>query len=387
MILYWAAMAALVLAVAGCMHLVAALVLVARFARNGASAPQVAPTVTILKPLHGAEDGLYDNLASFCRQDYPAPVEIVCGVADAGDAAVAVVERLRTDLPAHAIALVIDPTLHGSNRKVSNLINMAPRIHHEVVVLADSDIRVAPDYLARGVAALHAPGVGAVTCLYHGVALGGAWSRLLALGIDSQFLPNAVVGVGLGLAQPCFGSTIAMRRETLAAVGGFQRVADTLADDYALGAAVRAAGLRIAIPAFAVAHVSGPMRAGEVWRQELRWARTIRAIEPVGYAGSLVTYPLAWALLAAILGGFSVVGSLALIVAVAAIAGRMALLACSGRRLGFRPHSYWLVPARDLFSFAIFATSFFGRAVVWRGQGLRVGAAGRLLSGGGSQSS
>ncbi len=379
MILYWASIAALVLAVAGCVHLIAALLLVGRFARHGGvSAPAVPPSVTILKPLHGEEAGLSDNLVSFCRQDYPGPVQIVFGVQDANDGAIAVVETLRKAFPARDIELVLDATMHGVNRKVSNLINMAPRIRHEVVVLSDSDIRVGPDYLARVVAALQAPGVGAVTCLYHGVALNGFWSRLFALAVDIQFLPNVLVGVGLGMARPCFGSTIAMRRETLASIGGFAAAADTLADDYALGTAVRAKGFRVAIPPFVVAHVCGPMSAGEVWRHELRWARTIRAIEPLGYAGSLVAHPMPWALIGAALGIGAGLTAAALALAGIAAAGRTALLWRIGHAFGFPLRSYWLVPVRDLFSFAMFVASFFGTGVRWRGRSFRVGADGKL---------
>ena len=163
--------------------------------------------MTILKPLHGDDGGLVDNLMSFAEQRYAGAVQIVCGVADAHDPAVAVVERLRGSPGTRGLELVIDATLHGANRKVSNLINMAPRIRHEVVILADSDIRVAPDYLARVIAALQQPHIGAVTCLYHGVAASGPWSQLGALFINAHFLPSVVLGLASGLAQPCFGST------------------------------------------------------------------------------------------------------------------------------------------------------------------------------------
>ena len=118
------------------------------------------------------------------------------------------------------------------------------RVEHEIVIVADSDMRVDPDYLARVVAALEQPGVGAVTCLYHGIGATAPWARLAALGINAHFLPNVVVGLGLGLAHPCFGSTIAFERKTLAEIGGFVGVADCLADDYAIGAALRARGLQ-----------------------------------------------------------------------------------------------------------------------------------------------
>jgi len=233
MIAYWSSIAALLIAIVGCGYLLAATVLVGRFARaQTPGKPATTPTVTILKPLHGDDGGLVDNLVSFTEQRYAGAVQIVCGVADAHDPAVAVVERLRGSPGTRGLELVIDATLHGANRKVSNLINMAPRIRHEVVILADSDIRVAPDYLARVIAALQQPHIGAVTCLYHGISASGPWSQLGALFINAHFLPSVVLGLASGLAQPCFGSTIALKRSTLDAIGGFAAFADRLDDDY-----------------------------------------------------------------------------------------------------------------------------------------------------------
>jgi ceramide glucosyltransferase len=388
MVLVWLSMMALLLALAGCLYLAVAAASVARCARpRGAPVPGIAPNVTLLKPLHGAEAGLYENLLSFCRQDYAGAMQVVFGVANARDPAVEVIEHLRRTLPAQDIDLVVDPTLHGTNRKVSNLINMAARSRHDVLVLADSDIRVGPHYLARVVAALGEPGIGLVTCLYRGSALDGLGSRLLALGINAHFLPNACVGLFLGLARPCFGSTIAIRRETLVRIGGFEVFADSLADDYALGAAVRSMGCVVAIPPFAVVHVSGPMTARELWRHELRWARTIRVIDPWGHLGSFIAHPLAWSLLALLLGLGSDTVALAAGALVAAAAGRAALLHCTGKSFGFRPQSYWLVPARDLLSFAVFVASLVGRGVSWGGRRFHIQADGALQPDGDSRAS
>src|SRR5262249_1533728 len=189
--------------------------------------------------------------------------------------------------PEEAPAAAIHATLLGSNRKVCTLANMAARIRHDVVVVSDSDIRVDPGYLSRVVAALQASGVGAVTCLYYGVPATGLWSRLSALAINAHFLPSVVFGLALRLARPCFGSPIALTRATLAQLGGFAAFADRLDDDYAIGDAVRRRGRGVAIPSFAVAHQCTQTSARELWRHELRWARTIRSIDAIGYAGSI----------------------------------------------------------------------------------------------------
>jgi len=373
MIAYWASIAALLIAIVGCGYLLAATVLVSRFARAQAPhAPASTPTVTILKPLYGDDAGLFQNLVSFAEQRYAGAVQIVSGVAEADDPAAAVVERLRGSPAARELELVVDATLHGANRKVSNLINMAPRIRHEVVILSDGDIRVAPDYLARVIAALQQPNVGAVTCLYHGVAASGPWSQLGALFINAHFLPSVVLGLSSGLARPCFGSTIALKLSTLEAIGGFVAFADRLDDDYAIGAAVRERGEAVAIPPFTVAHLCGEASLIDLWRHELRWARTIRNIAPLGHAGSLVMHPLAWALIALALTPWSGLLIPPAAVTIAAILCRVMLLRSVERGFGLPLQPYWLVPARDLLSFAVFVASFLGRSVSWRGHRYRL---------------
>jgi ceramide glucosyltransferase len=209
----------LALAVPGILYALFAAVQVRRFGRIGVANPDSRPSVTVLKPLYGNEPGLAQNLMSFCTQPYAGDMQIVCGVQDPADGAIPAVETVRAAGPRVAPELVVDSTRHGANLKVGNLINMSRRSRHEIIVLADSDMRVPPAYLDAVIATLLAPGTGAVTCLYQGLTLpeqteGRLWSRLAALQIDLHFLPSVLVGVGLGLARPCFGSTIALRRQT-----------------------------------------------------------------------------------------------------------------------------------------------------------------------------
>ena len=215
------------------------------------------------------------------------------------------VRDLQASHPNLAIDLVIDDEIHGVNRKASNLINIATQARHGVLILSDADIVVEPDYLRNVTAALTAPGVGAVSCLYVGLDDGRLWSKLSAMVIDYQFLPSAVLGKALGMANPCFGSTIAIRTDVLERIGGFNAFADHLADDYEIGRAVRALGLTVDIPPMVVLHHSPESSARELVSHELRWARTVRQIDAAGHAGSLVTHPLPVALIAAALCGFS----------------------------------------------------------------------------------
>ncbi|MGH6889398.1 MAG: bacteriohopanetetrol glucosamine biosynthesis glycosyltransferase HpnI [Rhizomicrobium sp.] len=322
-------------------------------------------SVSLLKPLHLAEAGLEDNLRSFFEQEYSGSVQIVFGAESRKDPALAVVEKLVREFPQADVAIVTDPAFGGSNPKVANLINMAAHARHEVLVLSDSDIRVGRNYLCEVVAALDEPGIGAVSCLYSGKPIGSVWAKLAAMGIDYHFLPNVCLGIALRLTEPCFGSTIALKRSILEEIGGLESLANVLADDYELGRAVREKGYRVRIPmGLAVEHVCSEDSLKSLFHQELRWARTNLLLAKAGYAGTLLTYPLPLALLAVLFGGFSV---LSLAILGSALASRLYLVFQSGRFTGVRVGSLWLLPLRDVLSFAIFVVSFFGHTVEWRG--------------------
>jgi ceramide glucosyltransferase len=381
MIPYWTSIVSGLLALLGCGYLIAATVLTRRFAQKPQPRPRASSAgVTILKPLHGAEPGLFENLASFCTQDYPGHVQVVFGVQDPHDGAIAVVEELRAQYAARHLDLVVDATMHGLNRKVSNLVNMWRHAEHDIVVVADSDMRVDSDYLARVVAEVEEGDGGAVTCLYHGLAGAGIWAELSALGINAHFLPSVVVGLALGLAQPCFGSTIAIKRRALAEIGGFNGVADCLADDYAIGAALRARGHKIAVSPFTIGHVCAEMSWRELWQHEVRWARTIRSIDPVGYVGSVLTHALPLALLSALTGLVQSPGLMfGIALAIASFGCRLMLLRQVERAFGLPAQSYWLVVLRDLLSFAVFVTSLFGRNARWKGRRYTFRSGGTLV--------
>jgi hypothetical protein len=433
-----------------------------RFARPpsarplGGADPVVRPPVTVLKPLHGDEPLLEEALTSVCRQDYPG-FQIVFGVQDAADPAIAVVRRLQARFPELDIALVIDPTVHGRNRKVGNLINMMAAARHDVLVIADADVHVRPDYLDRLVAGLEVPGVGLVTTLYAGLpapaaalgaggaadpaagsafggivdsgaghafggmadladadpdagddpgasATGRRWpgdpgydlsaplapplaATLGATHITHGFLPGAVLARALG-RRDCLGATMCLRRHDLQSIGGFQSLVDHLADDNVLGRRIAGIGLTVAL-ADTVSLTTVPetsLRA--LFRHELRWARTIRALEPAGFAASLVQYPLAWALLTIVLssGALWSIGFFLIAWVLRAIAGLGVDNALSplwtGESAGGGGRGdedlaalafscpIWLLPLRDVMSVAVMVASYGGRQVDWRGHGL-----------------
>ena len=361
-------------ALLGCIYLIVAAAAIVLFKRrDGTPAAEPVP-VTVLVPLCGGEPDLARRLLALCEQDYAAPIQIVCGVQNPSDPAIEAVEAVAASGPRHAIEWHVDARLHGRNKKVSNLINMARHARHDTFLMVDSDIEVGPDFVSEMVGALQRPGIGAVTCLFHGIAAGGMWTRLAALRINSHFLPGVIVAMTSKLARPCFGAGIALSRETLQRIGGLHTFADELCDDYAIGKAVRDLGAHVAVASFALGHVYGETSALEFFGAELRAARSIKSLDPHGYAGSIVTHPFALALIAAGLGA----GSSAITLALTALACRIAVCRGVEHRFGAEATSYRLLPLRELCSFAIYVASYCGSTVTWRGQRYRLSR--RLLA-------
>jgi ceramide glucosyltransferase len=342
------------------------------FARPAPRAARGAP-VTLLKPLYGAEPRLTANLASFLTQDYDAPVQMVCGLNTPQDGALPQAQALVAAHPGADIALSPGPRAPGANGKVGNLVAMMPLARHDVLVLSDSDMVVGPDYLSTVTAALAQPGVGLVSSLYLGRGDAGVWSRIGAAMISFQQTPNMIFALAHGLAQPCMGSTIALRRDTLLAIGGFERFADVLADDHALGAAVRDLGLSVAIPPLLIDHAGDEASLGALWRHFLRWAVTIRDLNPGGHYGSVITMPLPIALLA--LPFAPLAGGLALAVALGA---RATVAHAIGRAAQRKSASLWCMIAGDVLGFGIFCVSLFARTIDWRGASLTMSSNGRI---------
>ena len=360
-------------------YAIGAMLLALRFARRRIVAPlrltpSGAPPVSVLKPLHGAEPGLAENLRSFADQDYPA-FQLLLGVRDRTDGALPAVRALIRDRPLCDIELVVDRRAAGSNLKVANLENMMPAARHDVILLADSDMRVTPDYLAVVTAPLADPATGVVTCLYKGVPTGGLWSQLAAMHINFGFLPGALAGDALEIGGGCFGATIALRRAVLQRIGGFARLRNELADDHRLGAAVRELGLTSVLSPYIVENrVSEPTFAS-LWRHELRWARTSRAMAPAGFAGSVITHTVMITALAASFWGS---GALAAGCVSISLLLRWLSAAVIARALDLPRTGLWLLPLRDALSFAVFLSSFCGRSVFWRDQLFRVEPGGQM---------
>jgi ceramide glucosyltransferase len=343
--------------------------------RGSTAAPVRLPPVTVLKPLCGAEPGLYEHLRSFCRQDYPE-FQIVFGVGDAGDPAIEVAKRLQVEFPALRIDVVVDPQQHGHNRKISSLINMLKHARHDMLVMADSDAFVGPDYLTSVTAPLLDRKVGLVTCLYQGEPTQLIWSRLGAMYINEWYMPSVLLAWLFGHENYVSGQTLCLRRDTLQAIGGLLGVANHLADDYELGQLVRRLGLRIVLSSYRLKAEHHEPTLESLVRHELRWMRTLYVLQPLAFRFIFFTFSLPLALLGLLLGAESF-PTLAWALFQLTLVARLALHFVH-RVHGGRPlfADLWLLPVRDLLICWVWWRSFYTSRLTWRGSDFRVGADG-----------
>jgi ceramide glucosyltransferase len=345
------------------------------------------PPVTIFKPVRGADAEAYENFASFLRQDYPE-YQIIFGLREESDPAIPIIRRLIVDFPGRDIELVVSPDEFGYNAKVSNLQNMYAKAKHDVLIIADSDIRVEPDYLRRVVAPLKAqPGgkqvekqqVGMVTCLYRGTNARTFAGLLENIGVSATFGPDVCSARALQGVKFAFGSTIAMRRETLERIGGFPALADYLADDFLLGNHAAKEGLEVVLSDYVVEHVSAPDTFAAMLRHQVRWARTVRISRPWGYRGMIMTHGVAAALMAALAWGFS---GFALWLSAATILARflpLFVIGVYGLKDRALARYFWLAPIRDLIAFGVWVAGLVGDKIEWRGAKFRVTPGGKLI--------
>ncbi|MGJ0506286.1 MAG: bacteriohopanetetrol glucosamine biosynthesis glycosyltransferase HpnI [Methylocystis sp.] len=325
-----------------------------------------------LSPLHGDEPNLGKRLRGFFEQRYEGKVHMVCGVRDHDDRAVGHVREMQ-DEREYSVDLNVSGHDHGPNRKISNFANMLRLAKHDVLVISDSDIEVSQNYLSQLVAHLNEENIGAVTCLYHGLPYGNIWSRHEALAINSHFLPNVIVAMTFDFANPCCGSTIALKRRTLEAIGGFERFARHLADDHEIGKAVRLAGYHVAIPGFTVGHQCFSDSFKSLLSHETRVARTVRCIDPLGYLGSVITHPFPLAL-----AGVYSFDLDAIPLAVFALGLRGLLCVDVERALSLPHQACLLLPFGDAISFLSYCAGFGAPKISWRGLKFKVTREGEM---------
>ena len=347
-----------------------------RFHREKEPAADYTPPVSILKPLRGIEPEFYETLSTFFRQQYPN-FEIVFGLADPKDPANWTIAQLRLDFPQVPVKIVIVPEGSGTNPKINKLQRMVEEAAHQVLVISDADISVGPNYLRDVVRPLAEEKVGMVTCLYRGIPSGELRSILEALGMSGEFAGQVLLGRALRGMRFGLGATMATRKKQIAEIGGFAPWADYLADDYILGNRITAAGYRVHLSHEVVETLLPHRTLTELFHQQLRWARTIRACSPRGYPGLLFAYGAPLALLPAL----SHPTTLSLGVLDTALIMRWfaawaaGVVVCKDRLVR---NYFWLIPLRDLAALLIWLISFAGSEIVWRGSRFRLEPDGKI---------
>ncbi len=366
-----------VLTVAGVGYFIAAMIAARVFVSSRrARLAAFAPGVSILKSLKGLDPGMLDAFRSHCRQNYAGEFEMLFGISSPEEPAAETVKQLQREFPDRAIHLIACPERLGTNGKVSTLAQMVPHAKYDFLLINDSDITVSPRYLERVMSAFSDPvlrkqnahPVGLVTALYRGRAHGTLPSRFEVLGIATDFQAGVLLSKMIEEMRYGLGSTLAVRREALERIGGYETLVDHLADDYELGARVAGAGYRVALTA-EVVETNIPAYG---WRgfadHQLRWLRTVRDARPWGYAGLIFTHGLAWALVNVLASGLS---PLSLWLLGLSFFLRLSLAMTVGAEvLGDRQvlPDLWLLPLRDVTAMGLWVAGFAGDTIVWRGE-------------------
>ncbi len=370
----------LFLVVASLAYQVLALLSLGRFFRSQppAAAGPDAPGITVLKPVKGLTTESRECFLSFLRQDY-VPYQVLFGVADPGDPVVPLLENLGRQDPSGRLEVVLCPETLGHNPKVSILRQLEPRARHGLLVVADGDVKVGPDFLARMAAALQEPGVGLVSCPYRAGPATTLGARLEALTISADFIPSVTVAHYVEGISFALGAAMACTRTALASIGGFAALGDYLADDYQLGWQIHQAGFEVKLLPHVVETVDPGLSFREYLGHQLRWTRTYRVCRPLGYFAYGITHTFTFSLALWLMSGRA---PWALGLAAGTLALRLGLawfseVVCLKGKLALP--AFLLVPVKDLISFALWLTSFLGSEVVWKGRRFRLTREGRLV--------
>jgi len=368
-------LAALALLLAGSLvYSVLSVIAAIRYLAAGrSSAPPQPEPISVLKPLAGLDDGLEENLRTFFTQEYPQ-FEIVFAVRDASDPCVPLVRRLSAEYPHVPSQLLLVGEPPYPHAKVYSLARMLAEARHDLVVMSDSDIRVGPDLLSV-VAAEFADGQTALaTCPYRAIAGRSFWSRLEALGMNTNFWQGVLTARLLAGMKFAVGPTIAGRRRAIEAIGGIERVKDYIAEDFDLGRLMAEAGQRVILSSYVIEHRIGSESMETNFKHRIRWGRTSRRSRPFGYIGQIFTYPIPVALLLCV-----VLGQAWPVVAVAASFRYASAWMISQVVLGARPN-WLLLPVEDVLGFLFWMAGFFGNTITWRGRTYRIDRQGRAVA-------
>jgi ceramide glucosyltransferase len=336
------------------------------------------PGITVFKPLQGLEANTRECLESFLTQDY-RPFQVLFGVRDPGDPVLPLLLELQqVQAAGPEIDIVLCPEVQGLNPKISSLRQMEDRARYDLLVIADADVKVGPDFLSQVAAALRDPQVGLVSCPYRSGAAQTLGARLEALTIAADFIPSVAAAHYVEGIRFALGATMALSRRALQASGGFGPLADFLADDYQLGWRVAEAGLQVKILPYVVETLNPDLSLKDYLLHQLRWARTYRVCRPKGYLAYGITHALIFSLA---LGWGANAAPFALGLVAATLALREILATVARYYLGVEPtgSNFLLLPLKDLLAFALWALSFTGNRVTWGNKTYQVTPEGKLV--------
>jgi len=358
----------LVLAAAPLVYYLVAIIAAVRFFRGerARQLPEFAPPVSLLKPVHGVDFASRINFESFCRQNYPE-YEILFCVNDMEDPAVPLLRQAIKDFPECSIRILSNATKIGSNQKVNNLVLLAREAKHEIIVQSDGDVRVSPDYLKNVVTEFADKSVGVVSCFYRGVAERNFWAEVEAVGAASDFFAGALVANLPGRVTFALGASVATTRTWLSKIGGYEALADLLADDYEIGNRVHKAGGKVLLSREAVWTMYPAQTLKSFWEHQVRWARTVRLVRPASFFGLVVTHGLPWSVLAAVVAPSAWMsgGYLGAYLVLRLLMGWVVGVWGVGDEVLRR--KLWLVPVRDAIHFAVWLAGFASNRVTWGG--------------------
>lgn len=358
----------LLLAAAPLTYYVIAILAALRFfaKREGTRSGRFQPPVSILKPVRGVDFASHKNFASFCRQDY-AEYEILFCVNEMSDPAVPVIRQMMAEFPQRRIRILSNAPQMGTNRKVNNLVLLAKEAQHEYLVQSDGDVRVGPNYLKNVIASFGDPAVGLVSCFYRGIVQSGVPAELEAIGTASDFFAGALVADWLEGVTFALGASVATTKSWLQKIGGYEAIANFLADDYEIGNRVHKAGGKVLLSHEAVWTMYPALSFSEFWEHQVRWARTVRLVRPASFFGLIVTHGLPWAIVAAVVAANAWISAaylmayLLLRLAVAWVVG------VRGIEDDVVKRKLWLVPLHDAMHFVVWLAGFTSNRVKWGG--------------------
>jgi len=363
----------LVLAIAPLAYYIVAMAACVRFFRRERrkTLPDFRLPISLLKPVHGVDFGTYENFTSFCRQNYHE-YEILFCVNDLSDPAVPVIQKVMTEFPQIPIRLLSGAEPVGTNRKVNNLALLAGEARYEILVQTDADVRVGPDFLLEMAAPFANSETGVVSCFYRGMVEADLRAEIEAIGAVTDLLPGAMVADWKEGVTFALGAAVATTKTWLAKIGGYEALADYLADDYEIGNRLYKAGAHVLISRELVWTMYPAQTWRGFWAHQVRWARTTRLVRPVSYLGMVITHGLAWAVAAAFcaptpqIGAWYLCAYLVLRLSLAWTAGVWGLEDALVKR------KLWLVPIRDAVHFAVWIAAFTSNRVHWSGQDYKV---------------